>query len=313
MYRKSIFKKITLCIFIMLFIFFVVYLCSNFKAVKTWLTGGQIYTQSQLDEAEQKGYDKALADIVKIKKELASEKNNNALLSKQLEELKASDNAKAKDIAELEAQLENSNNTILSLQNELLQAFDEAYNSGYTDGLTDKDKSYTVIFYDENDEVLETNLVNAGSTLAEFKIEEPTLFGYAFKGWSLDKVNVLNDDYLLNQSINLYPIFEDVFNGKFIYTIRLTPEMYSTKDISGTITISDFSKIKDSHSDTQAYKSGDNVFYFNLSIKQSVILTYNFKLKFTFENGTWTITDNGSSATGSSSVNIVVMQFKKIA
>ena len=70
--------------------------------------------------------------------------------------------------------------------------------------------------------------------------------------------------------------------------------------------------MKDSHSETQAYKSGDNVFYFNLSIKQSAVLTYNFKLKFTFENGSWSITDNGSTSTGSSSVSIITMQFKRV-
>lgn len=310
---KKIVITICICLLVGLFGFIGVWTYINFEDLKLALSGTQIYTKDDVDNAYQDGYDKALDNktdydsllseyrediasltdevsrlkynlsqnedtISKNQQDLIALNNQLELTIAELNEAKASKEADTEKIAELELEVEYLSTSIESKQKEIAlltkqnsdylksidyyknfittletetsavatfmydgkvvhmevltkgscATFNQPEDTEYlkfnywmvnneqvdlasypvntnTTFVANIEKSYDVTYYVEN-ELYDSKIVLDGNNLPT--ITEPTKTGYNFVGWSLDKVTILDSNYIVTNNIELYALFE---------------------------------------------------------------------------------------------------------
>ena len=139
------------------------------------------------------------AEKKELQNTIANKDNEIENRDELLTELETTLASKNTEIATLNEQIISLNNEITRL-NKLLEAY-ENYGS---------DKTYEVTFYVDNT-AIHSQIVEKGKTVGyEFTpIKKENDYKIVFKGWSIDKVNVVNlSTQLINENTNFYAVFD---------------------------------------------------------------------------------------------------------
>ena len=212
----------------------IVLLVLSREGIKAIFSGAKIYTEEQVNNAHDAGVREGSANLESFKEQikilqtqldektktineltdkvnaLQAEKKElqNTIANKDneignrdelLTELETTLASKNTEIATLNEQMTSLNNEITRL-NKLLEAY-ENYGS---------DKTYEVTFYVDNT-AIHSQIVEKGKTVGyEFTpIKKENDYKMVFKGWSIDKVNVVNlSTQLINENTNFYAVFD---------------------------------------------------------------------------------------------------------
>ncbi len=212
----------------------IVLLVLSREGIKAIFSGAKIYTEEQVNNAHDAGVREGSANLESFKEQikilqtqLDTEKKANKELTDKVNVLQAEKKELQNTIANKDNEIENrdelltelettlaSKNTeiatlneqIISLNNEItrLNKLLEAYeNYG-------SDKTYEVTFYVDNT-AIHSQIVEKGKTVGyEFTpIKKENDYKIVFKGWSIDKVNVVNlSTQLINENTNFYAVFD---------------------------------------------------------------------------------------------------------
>lgn len=207
---------------------------SNYEKVKEGFKGTGLYTAADLEKAKMEGYQEGANSLQELEKQIQNFKSQldtktktineltdkvntlqaekkelqNTIANKDneignrdelLTELETTLASKNTEIATLNEQMTSLNNEITRL-NKLLEAY-ENYGS---------DKTYEVTFYVDNT-AIHSQIVEKGKTVGyEFTpIKKENDYKMVFKGWSIDKVNVVNlSTQLINENTSFYAVFD---------------------------------------------------------------------------------------------------------
>lgn len=222
---KKILGIIFSCVFILVFGLVLTWGIMNFNKVKEAMSGSQIYTQEDLNNAYQDGYNTACDNKEEYEAMIISYRDRIAVLTAQLESSTSSYediirdlNKEVKSLSDSLSHFENSSisytNQIANLNNRI-KSLEESisYYEGYMKSLESDNKAIVTFIYDST--VYEFKTVTKGSTVS---ISNPESTSYKiFNGWLNENGNVINlEDFVIDSNITFIADITYKYDVKFI-------------------------------------------------------------------------------------------------
>lgn len=241
-------KKVLLSVFIIILVagiaFGIYWAVKNYDKVEQGLSGNNLYTAEDLENAKKEGYEEGISSL--------------KTLESQIEDLKSKLENKINEVNNLNSQIADLNNEIERLENEKVNSNNEINNlntqindlnneianlNTQIDSLNTQidslnaqieeyvvlldayseyvNRTYVITFYNKDESVLKSVVVDKNITFDTSLLPTaPDLEGFVFDGWSssANSSDIISfDNLVVNSNMKFYAVYKEIFNINLVY------------------------------------------------------------------------------------------------